>query len=62
MKVKKIIAAGLIAGILGFNYAPLSVSAIEETKDVQITTEKKLTKKQKKALQEKQNKRRWIYV
>ncbi len=62
MEVKKIIATGLIAGLLGINYAPLSAVAIEEIKDAQISTEKKLTKKQKKALSEKQSKIEYINI
>ena len=62
MEVKKIIATGLITGLLAMNYAPLSAVAIEEIKDAQISTDKKLTKKQKKALIEKQNKIEYINI
>ena len=59
--MKKVIATSLIAGILGMNFIPLSALAAQEIKQAEIIKEeKKLSKKEKKALEEKQNKINYV--
>ena len=60
MNIKKIVAVGLIAGILGLNYAPMAAFSVSDKNEVK--TEKKLTKKEKKALQAKANKLEYINI
>ena len=62
MKLKKIIATSLIAGILGMNYVPMCAVAVEELNETQIIKEKKLSKKEKKALAEKQNRINYLNI
>ena len=61
--MKKVIATSLIAGILGMNFVPLSAFAAQEIKQAEIIKEeKKLSKKEKKALEEKQNKINYVNI
>ena len=61
--MKKVIATSLIAGILGMNFIPLSAFAAQEIKQAEIIKEeKKLSKKEKKALEEKQNKINYVNI
>jgi len=56
MNIKKIIAVSLMAGFLGMNFMPALTFAIDETQaKKEVVKQKKLSKKEKKALQAKQN-------
>lgn len=61
--MKKLIVMGLIAGILGMNFAPMCAMAVEEKQQKQeVVKQKKLSRKEKKALAEKQNKINYINI
>ena len=61
--MKKLIVMGLIAGILGMNFAPMCAMAVEENRQKQeVVKQKKLSRKEKKALAEKQNKVNYINI
>jgi len=63
MNMKKLIAMGLIAGVLGMNFAPICAMAVEENQPKQeVIKQKKLNRKEKKALAEKQNKINYINI
>ena len=53
MEMKKIIALSIIAGILGLNIAPAVTFAVESKDNNTVKQEKKLTRKEKKAIKEK---------
>lgn len=61
MKLTKIIATSLIAGIICTNFSPIIAYAIDE-KSSPKTEKQKLSKKEKKALKEKQNKLDYINI
>ena len=56
MNIKKMIAVGLAAGIIGVNFVPMSAVAIGDN----TVKSAKLSKKEKKALEEKQNRLEYI--
>ena len=65
MRLKKALAVSLVAGILGLNFAPLTAVAVQENSDASVTKvekQKKLSRKEKKALEEKQNKINYINI
>ena len=60
MNIKKIIALSLVAGILGMNYAPLAAYSLSDK--IEVKTEKKLSRKEKKALETKAAKLGYINI
>lgn len=59
MNTKKLIAISLIAGTLGISFVPMQSFALDEKKEIKT---EKLSRKEKKAIEEKQNKLNYINI